>query len=61
MRDALVAYVVAQRRLIDLLQVSGADAANVSAAMTAELDQLAAAMNVTGREPDPRFRSDPGA
>ena len=61
LRSAVVAYVILQRRLVHLLQAPGADPAGLAAAMTAELDQLAAAMEITGWDPGPRYRSDPGA
>jgi hypothetical protein len=59
--DAVAAYVVAQQRLLGLLDTAGVDGTRVKAAMFAELDQLAAAMELRGRRPHPPLRDDPGA
>ena len=59
LRDAVLGYLDAQRRLLTLLDASGPEAAGIKAAMTAELDQLAAAADPRGRL-DSRLRSDPG-
>jgi hypothetical protein len=60
LRAAVLAFVAAQRRLLLRLDALETDPAGVAAAMTAELDQLAAATEPRGRQLGSRLRSDPG-
>jgi hypothetical protein len=58
--DAVVAFVIAQRRLLAVLNASDEERATVTAAMTAELDQLEAAIATRAARRDEPRPGDPG-